>query len=193
MTGVRAVAVFCGSHAGADPAYAEAATAMGRGLAQAGITLIYGGGRIGMMGLVADAALAAGGQVQGVIPEFLMKWEVAHQGVADMQITDSMHSRKRRMFELADAFVTLPGGIGTLDETIEVLTWRQLKLHAKPILICDVAGSSRGLVGAIDAAVEQGFTGAEVRAFLEVLDGIDAVLDRLRELPARDATSGERL
>ncbi len=198
MSGIGAVAVFCGSRTGTHPAFAEAARALGRGLAEAGITLVYGGGRVGLMGLLADAALAANGTVRGVIPEFLVQWEVAHQGLADMRVTDSMHSRKRRMFEIADAFVTLPGGIGTLDETIEVLTWRQLRLHAKPILICDVGGSSHALTAAIDAAVEHGFTGPEVRTCFEVLDGPAAVLSRLRTLAseagnARDGSLPERL
>jgi uncharacterized protein (TIGR00730 family) len=193
MAGIHAVAVFCGSRAGADPAFAEAARALGRGLAEAGITLIYGGGRVGLMGILADAAIAAGGKVEGVIPEFLVKWEVAHTGLSALEVTDSMHSRKRRMFELADAFVSLPGGIGTLDETIEVLSWRQLRLHAKPILICDVAGSARGFVGAIDTAVEQGFADAGIRGFFEVLDGPAAVLAHLHALPAGNAAGADRL
>ena len=187
------VAVFCGSRLGRNPAYAEAARALGKGLAEAGMTMVYGGGRVGLMGEVANAALAAGGQVQGVIPDFLVKWEVAHQGVTDMEVTDTMHSRKHRMFELADAFVTLPGGIGTLDETIEVLSWRQLRLHAKPILICDVAGSARPFVAAIDAAVEQGFASPDVRHYVEVLEGADAVLRRLTELPVHAGGRLERL
>ena len=186
------VAVFCGSRLGHDPAYAEAARALGRGLAEAGMTLVYGGGRVGLMGEVATAALAAGGEVKGVIPDFLMKWEVAHRGVTDMEVTDTMHSRKHRMFELADAFVTLPGGIGTLDETIEVLSWRQLRLHAKPILFCDVGGSARAFVAAIDAAVEQGFASADVRGYIEVLEGADAVLARLAELPVQAGGLAER-
>ncbi len=193
MAGIHVVAVFCGSRGGADPAFAEAAQALGRGLAEAGITLIYGGGRVGLMGIMADAAIAAGGQVEGVIPEFLVKSEVAHAGLSALEVTDSMHSRKRRMFELADAFVSLPGGIGTLDETIEVLSWRQLRLHAKPILICDVAGSARGFVGAIDAAVEQGFADASIRGFFEVLDGAAAVLACLHALPAGTAGAADRL
>ncbi len=187
------VAVFCGSRLGHDPAYAEAARTLGRGLAEAGMTLVYGGGRVGLMGVVADAAMAAGGRVRGVIPDFLVKWEVAHKGVTDMEVTDTMHSRKHRMFERADAFVTLPGGIGTMDETIEVLSWRQLRLHAKPILICDVGGSARAFVSAIDAAVEQGFASAEVRAYIEVLAGPGAVLARLAELPVRAGGLAERL
>jgi uncharacterized protein (TIGR00730 family) len=182
VSGIRSVAVFCGSRPGNDPAYVEAARALGRGLAEAGITVIYGGGRSGMMGVVADAALAAGGRVEGVIPEFLMQWEVAHTGLGALEVTDGMHSRKRRMFEVADAFVTLPGGIGTLDETIEVLSWRQLKLHNKPILICDIAGSWRPFVAAIDAAVDQGFAGSEVPGFIDVVDSAAAVLERLRAI-----------
>jgi len=177
---IRSVAVFCGSRAGNDPAYAAAARRLGHGLATAGMTLVYGGGKVGLMGAVADAALAAQGTVEGIIPEFLVQWEVAHPGVADMRVTDSMHSRKRQMFERADAFVTLPGGLGTLDEAIEILTWRQLKQHDKPILICDVAGWARHFVGAIAATVEQGFADAAVLRFIEVLDGPDAVMDRLR-------------
>ncbi len=180
---IRAVAVFCGSRVGNDPAYAEAARVLGKGLAEAKITVIYGGGRAGMMGIVADAAIAAGGRVEGVIPEFLVKWEVAHTGLGALEVTDGMHSRKRRMFELADAFITLPGGIGTLDETIEVLSWRQLRLHDKPIIVCDVGGASRPFVAAIEAAVEQGFAGADVRGFIEVLDSAEAVLQRLSRGP----------
>ena len=176
---IRAVAVFCGSKAGNNPAYAAAAAALGRMLAEARMTLIYGGGRVGIMGLVADAALAAEGTVEGIIPDFLMQWEVAHPGVADMHVTDTMHTRKRRMFERADAFVTLPGGLGTLDETIEILTWRQLQLHDKPILICDTEGWARPFVRAIEATVEQGFADAAVLRFIEVLDGPEAVMARL--------------
>lgn len=177
---IRSVAVFCGSRAGNDPAFATAAATLGTAMAEAGMTLIYGGGRAGIMGIVADAALAAGGAVEGIIPEFLQQWEVAHPGVADMHVTDTMHTRKRRMFDRADAFVTLPGGLGTLDETIEILTWRQLKLHAKPILICDVAGWARPFAGAIAATVEQGFADAGILRFIEVLDGPEAVMARLR-------------
>jgi uncharacterized protein (TIGR00730 family) len=179
MAEIKTVAVFCGAQAGDDPAYREAAKALGRGLAEAGIRLVFGGGRIGLMGAVADAALAAGGRVVGIIPEFLTRWEVAHEGVADMTITDSMHSRKRRMFDLSDAFVTLPGGLGTLDETIEIITWRQLKLHDKPILLCDVKGSAQPLLAAIEAAIEHGFARSDVRRLYEVVDGVPAALRRL--------------
>ncbi len=179
MAEIKTVAVFCGAQAGDDPAYRAAAEALGRGLAEAGMTLVFGGGRIGLMGAVADACLAAGGRVVGVIPEFLTLWEVAHEGVADMTVTDSMHSRKRRMFDLSDAFVTLPGGLGTFDETIEIITWRQLKLHDKPILLCDVKGSSNALVAAIEDAVARGFARSDVLRLYEVVEGVPAVLARL--------------
>jgi uncharacterized protein (TIGR00730 family) len=182
MAGIGTVAVFCGAQAGDDPAYRAAAQALGRGLAESGIRLVFGGGRIGLMGAVADAALAAGGRVVGIIPEFLTRWEVAHEGVADMTVTDSMHTRKQRMFDLSDAFVTLPGGLGTLDETIEIITWRQLKLHDKPILLCDVKGSAAPLLAAIEAAIAHGFARPEVRRLYEVVDGVPAVLDRLMAL-----------
>ncbi|MBV9782298.1 MAG: TIGR00730 family Rossman fold protein [Acidisphaera sp.] len=184
MADIRSVAVFCGSHPGSHPAYRASAEAMGQGLAEAGIRLIYGGGRVGLMGAVADAALAAGGQVLGVIPEFLMRLEVAHEGLADLVITDTMHSRKRRMFELADAFVTLPGGLGTMDETIEIITWRLLRLHDKPIFLCDVEGSATAFLAAIDAAIDAGFAHADARRLFEVTDGVAEVLDRLRTTPA---------
>jgi uncharacterized protein (TIGR00730 family) len=151
-------------------------------MAEAGIKLVYGGGRIGLMGVVADAVLQAGGAVHGVIPEFLTRREVAHRSIAELDVTDSMHARKQRMFELADAFISLPGGLGTLDETVEILTWRQLHLHAKPILICDIAGSARPLLAAIEAAVAAGFGGAEVHGFYEVFQEVPALIDRLTRL-----------
>jgi uncharacterized protein (TIGR00730 family) len=163
MTEIHAVAVFCGSRTGNDPAYRSAAQALGRGLAKAGIRLVYGGGRIGLMGVIADAAVAAGGTVIGVIPEFLMRREVAHAGITDLVVTDTMHSRKQRMFEASDAFISLPGGLGTLDETIEIITWRQLGLHAKPILICDVAGSAAPFRATIEAAIAADFADPAAR------------------------------
>lgn len=184
MGDIHSVAVFCGASGGADPAFRAAAEALGRGLAEAGIRLVYGGGRVGLMGAIADAALGAGGRVVGVIPEFLRRWEVAHEGLAELVVTDSMHSRKRRMFELSDAFVALPGGLGTLDETIEIITWRQLKLHDKPVLLCDVLGSAAPLVAAIEAAIAAGFARSEVRGLFEVVPDVPALLARLRDLPS---------
>jgi uncharacterized protein (TIGR00730 family) len=145
------------------------------------------------MGAVADAVLAGGGEVTGVIPDFLTRLEVAHPGVDDLQVTDSMHTRKRMMFDMADAFVTLPGGFGTLDETVEVLTWRQLGLHAKPIILCNTAAWADALLGALRSTVAQGFASLDSLEMLEVLDGPEAVLARLAALPARAEAESARL
>jgi len=177
------VVVFCGAREGRDPAWREAAIALGQGLAKAGIRLIYGGGRLGLMGAVADAVLDEGGQVLGIIPEFLTAMEVAHDRVTDLVVTDSMHSRKRRMFELANAFVTMPGGLGTLDETVEIITWRQLGLHEKPILICNVGGWADGLLGAFETAVADGFAGPNTHQLYQVVPDVPAALDALAALP----------
>lgn len=193
MPDIHAVAVFCGARSGHDPAYRAAAQALGHGLARAGIRLVYGGGRIGLMGVLADAALAAGGSVVGVIPEFLMRREVAHDGLTELVLTDSMHSRKQQMFTLADAFISLPGGLGTLDETIEIVTWRQLQLHHKPVLICNVAGSARGFVAAIEAAIDADFATPAARELFEVLDGVPAVLRRLAHLHRAALSEATRL
>lgn len=193
MAAIHSIAVFCGSRLGHKPAYQAAARALGTGLAAARIRLVYGGGRVGMMGAVADAVLAGGGQVLGVIPDFLLQWEVAHPGVTDMVVTASMHARKQRMAEESDAFVALPGGLGTLDETIEIITWRLLRLHDKPILLCDVEGSAGPLEAAIEAAIAQGFAGPEARRSYEVVNGVTALLTRLTALPAGSGGASERL
>ena len=182
MPAIRSVAVFCGSRIGNRPAFREAAAELGQGLARAGMQLVFGGGRIGLMGALADAVLAAGGRVVGVIPDFLQQFEVAHQGVQELIVTDSMHTRKQRMFALADAFVSFPGGLGTFDETFEILTWRQLRLHDKPVLICDVDGSAAALLALIEGAIADGFAPAEARDFFEVADGVPALLARLAVL-----------
>lgn len=193
MPAIHSVAVFCGSRPGDHPAFAHAARTLGRSLGEAGIRLVYGGGRVGLMGAIADAVLAAGGEVLGVIPEFLTRLEVAHSGVTDMAVTDSMHSRKQRMFAESDAFISMPGGLGTLDETIEIITWRQLGLHDKPILVCDVAGSAAPLVGAIEGAIANGFARQETLRLFELVHGVPALLARLRELPSGAAVAAERL
>lgn len=190
---LRAVAVFCGSRMGRAPGYRAAATALGEGLAHAGIRLIYGGGRIGLMGAMADAVLAGGGSVVGVIPEFLQQTEVAHAGVSDLIVTDSMHTRKRHMFELADAFVSFPGGLGTFDETFEILTWRQLRLHDKPILICDIDGSAAPLLGLIEGSIADGFAPPEARDLYEVVVGVPALLERLTQVGTVRVAATERL
>ncbi len=181
-TALSSVAVFCGSRFGSNPSYAEAAEATGRGLAEAGIRLIYGGGKVGLMGVVADAALAAGGAVHGVIPRFLQSREVMHDGVENLLVTDSMHDRKQRMFEDADAFLVLPGGLGTFDELFEIVTWRQLRLHDKPILIVDVAGWARTLIATVDRAIADGFADPSARALFEHVPDVPTALARLAEL-----------
>jgi uncharacterized protein (TIGR00730 family) len=178
----NAVAVFCGSRFGTDPRHREAAATLGQALAEAGIRLVYGGGRVGLMGVVADAVLAAGGTVTGVIPTFLAKREVEHQGVTELIETATMHARKTIMAERADAFVMMPGGLGTFDETIEIITWRQLGLHDKPIILCDVAGSARPLITMLEAAVDMGFAGADTRRLYAVAEGAEAVLPLLATL-----------
>jgi uncharacterized protein (TIGR00730 family) len=170
-----------------------AAEALGRGLAALGMRLIYGGGRVGLMGTVADAVLAGGGQVIGIIPEFLTRREVAHEGLTERHVTDTMHTRKTRMFALADAFVTLPGGLGTLDETVEIITWRQLGLHDKPVLICNAAGWANGLIAAFDACVHDGFADADAAKLYEVLPDVPAVLDRLTRVAPQPAGDTSRL
>ncbi len=187
MPEIRSVAVFCGSRVGASPAYVAAAVALGESLANAGMRLIYGGGRIGLMGALADGALAAGGTVIGVIPDFLQRFEVAHAGCSELIVTDTMHTRKRRMFDLADAFVTLPGGLGTFDETFEILTWRQLKLHDKPILICNIEGSAAALLGLIEDSIRDGFAPPDARALYETVAGVPALMQRLVRMEAAPA------
>ncbi|NHO33441.1 LOG family protein [Acetobacter fallax] len=173
---IASVAVFCGSRFGNLPAYREAAVAMGCGLARAGIHLIYGGGYVGLMGAVADAAIEAGGTVTGIIPEFLEAREVMHRGITELIVTCSMHTRKQQMFADADAFAILPGGFGTFDEMMEIITWKQLQLHAKPILIVNVANWAAPALAMLDAAVAQGFASPEARALVQVVPDVSCAL-----------------
>jgi uncharacterized protein (TIGR00730 family) len=154
---LRSVCVFCGSSRGAHPAYLEAATVTGRTLAERGVTLVYGGARVGLMGAVADAALNAGGRVHGVIPTALMARELGHPGLTHLDEVGSMHERKARMAELSDGFIALPGGAGTLEEVAEIWTWAQLGLHAKPIGFLNVAGYFDHLFAFVDHAVAEAF------------------------------------
>jgi uncharacterized protein (TIGR00730 family) len=193
MTPIHSLAVFCGSRVGVSPVYAHAGRALGHGLGRAGIRLVFGGGRIGIMGIVADAVLQSGGKVLGVIPEFLTQWEVAHENVTQMVVTDSMHSRKQHLYEESDAFLIMPGGLGTFDEAFEIITWRQLRLHDKPILLCNVAGSIEPFVATIDHAIANGFADPGCRELFEVIEGVPAVLERLKTLPAGKGGPAERL
>ena len=173
---MRAVCVYCGSNAGTKPVYAGRAIAVGTRLAQQGLALVYGGGNVGLMGLIADAVLAAGGEVIGVIPEQLVGWEVAHRGVTRLEVVANMHERKARMFDLSDAFVALPGGFGTLDEMFEMLTWRQLGIGDKPCAFLDVDGFYTPLVAMMDRMVAEGFLHPDQRRDLWHGDDIGAML-----------------
>jgi uncharacterized protein (TIGR00730 family) len=175
---LSSVCVFCGSNGGADPAYVAAAQAVGAGLARRGIRTVYGGGRVGLMGALADSARAAGGEVVGVMPQALVDREIGHTGLDDLRVVDTMHERKALMVELADAFIALPGGIGTLEELFEVYTWAQLGIHAKPLALLDVAGYYEPLAAFLDHAVAQRFLRPETRAMLAVADSLEGVLER---------------
>lgn len=177
---MKAICVYCGSNAGAKPAYAGAARALGTRIANEGLALVYGGGNVGLMGQVADAALVAGGRVIGVIPQQLVDWEVAHRGVSELVIVDSMHARKQRMFEISDAFIALPGGFGTLDEMFEMLTWRQLGLGRKPCAFLDVEDFWQPLVAMMDTMVRERFLHQEQRNDLWHGEDIDALLAWMR-------------
>jgi uncharacterized protein (TIGR00730 family) len=166
MRALRSVCVYCGSNAGNRPLYAERAAALGTLLAREGIAVVYGGGNVGLMGIVADAALAAGGEVIGVIPEQLVNWEVAHRGLTKLEVVADMHTRKMRMFDLSDAFVALPGGFGTMDEMFEMLTWRQLGLGDRPCAFLDVDGFWSPLMTMLDRMVEERFLHPEQRTDL---------------------------
>ena len=183
---MKTICVYCGSNAGNNPAYAAQAKALGARLAAEGIALVYGGGNVGLMGIVADAVLANGGDVIGVIPQQLVDWEVAHRGVTRLEVVDSMHTRKARMFELSDGFVALPGGFGTLDEMFEMLTWRQLGLGKKPCAFLDVNGFWQPLMTMLDSMVRERFLHAEQRNDLWHGDDIDILLAWMRDyVPAQ--------
>ncbi|WP_328606517.1 TIGR00730 family Rossman fold protein [Amycolatopsis sp. NBC_00345] len=172
------VCVFCGSSMGLSPVYAEAASALGKLLAQRGIGLVYGGASVGTMGAVADAALAAGGEVIGVIPEALSRVEIAHAGLTELHVVADMHQRKAKMAALSDAFLALPGGAGTLEELFEVWTWAQLGLHGKPIGLVDVAGYYAPLMSFAEHMVTEGFLGADYRDLLTIDADAAKLLDR---------------
>ena len=167
--------VFCGASHGNDPRHTESARRLGRACAEAGIALVTGGGAIGLMGVAADAALAAGGRVTGIIPAFLRQREIAHAGLDEIVVARDMHDRKQRMFALADAFVALPGGVGTLDEIVEALTWRTLGLHRKPVMLFDTA-YWRPLVALLRHMTENGFLSADAARACEATDDIARVL-----------------
>jgi len=177
---MKRICVFCGSSAGRNPAYRDAAEALGRLLAREGIGLVYGGSSVGLMTAVADAALAAGGEVIGVIPHSLVAKEIAHPGLSALHVVGTMHERKALMAELADGFVALPGGMGTFDEFFEVVTWAQLGIHVKPCGLLNVGGYYDRLTAFLDHAVAEGFVKGEHREMIVVEERPEALLERFR-------------
>ncbi|MFW2831595.1 TIGR00730 family Rossman fold protein [Sphingomonas sp. ID0503] len=178
---MRSICVFCGSSPGFDPAYRAAAERLGAALAVRDITLVYGGGSVGLMGVVADAALAKGGRVTGVIPDSLAALEVEHRGLTELILTGSMHERKAIMADRADGFIAIPGGIGTLEELFEIWTWAQLGDHAKPVGLLNVAGFYDPLLRFLDHVVRQGFLKIEHRDLLQVESEVGPLLDKLAD------------
>jgi len=180
MAKLRRVCVYCGSTSGNRPSFAVAAAGLGQLLAREGIGVVYGGASVGLMGIVADAALAAGGEVIGVLPDKLFEREVAHAGLTELHTVGSMHERKALMSDLADAFVALPGGYGTIEEVVEAVTWTQLGIHAKPVGLLDVEGYFEHLVAFLDRGVADGLLRTESRSLLLCDDDQVRLLERLR-------------
>jgi hypothetical protein len=189
---MKAVCVYCGSRMGNRPAYAEAARGLGKTLAERGITLVYGGGDVGLMGVIANAAMAAGGQVIGVIPQALVDKEVGHHAVSELIVVPDMHQRKLKMATLADAFIALPGGIGTLEELFETFTWLQLGFHQKPVGLLDVEGYFGHLTTFLDRMVEENFLRADQLAMLHRNTQAESLLDELAGFEAPDSESYAR-
>lgn len=192
MGEIRSLCVFCGSRVGADPIYAEAARQLGRELAERHVSLIYGGGSIGLMGIVMQSVLDHGGVVTGIIPEFLMRREVGNPVLTELIVVDSMHERKQRMFELADAFAVLPGGLGSLDEAIEIITWQQLGLHAKPIALLSVADYWSSFEMLVEQVIEQGFADAAIRGLFSVHADVASLLSGLQARVTQRADAASR-
>jgi uncharacterized protein (TIGR00730 family) len=176
---VKRLAIYCGSATPSDPVYIDNAREVGRTLAERGIGVVYGGGKLGLMGAIADSALAAGGEVIGVIPQALVDAEVAHRGLTELHVVDTMHQRKQAFTDLSDGFVTLPGGTGTMDELWEAMSWAQIGYHAKPVGLLNVGGYYDGLISFVRTMGDVGFLRAQHRDLLIVDDSLDALLDRM--------------
>lgn len=189
MNNMKRLAVYCGSAAGSRPEFADATRATAAAMVGHGVDLVYGGGRLGLMGLIADSVLGAGGRVYGVIPKALVNLEVAHNGVTELYTVETMHERKAKMTDLADAFLALPGGIGTLDELFEAWSWNALGYHAKPFCLLNVDGFWDGMIEFIDHATKSGFLSAQRRKQLLVASTPDEALELLDEAAAA-ATQG---
>jgi uncharacterized protein (TIGR00730 family) len=185
---VTSLCVFCGANTGTRAVYRDGAAALGRAMAANGTALVYGGGRVGLMGAIADAVIHAGGSVTGVIPDFLVDKELAHPEATKMVVVPDMHTRKKAMFDLSEAFCVLPGGVGTLDETFEIVTWRQLHRHNKPIVLLNIDGYWSHLVGLLDRIIEEGFMHKGNAALVTVVDRPEDVLGAIEaELEAPKA------
>ena len=191
---VKSVCVYCGASSGASETFLEIATDVGRALGEHRIRLVYGGGGIGLRGAVADAALSAGGEVVGIIPEHLQQAELGHRGLTDLKIVDSMHTRKRMMFDLSEAFIVLPGGMGTLDETFEIITWRQLGMHDKPIILVNHGEYWDPFLDLIDHVIDNGFARPAARQLFSVVSGVGRLFDLLKAQPqTREPSYPERI
>jgi len=186
MTAIKSLCVFCGSRFGASPAYEAAARKLGEMMLERHIRLVYGGGSIGLMGVVADTVANGGGEVIGIIPKFLEELEVGKTDVSEFIVTDNMHSRKHKMFDLSDGFVSLPGGLGTLDETFEIMTWKQLQIHAKPIVVMNVEGYWSGLQQLIEDTINGGFAHEKARDLISIVETPEEVFDALDSAPQPD-------
>ncbi|MDP6689524.1 MAG: TIGR00730 family Rossman fold protein [Alphaproteobacteria bacterium] len=184
MAEISSICVYCGSRFGQQQEYRDTAIALGQEIARRGIRLVYGGGHVGLMGAVADASLAAGGEVIGVIPKHLQDWEVGHHGLTELHVVDTMHARKQLMFELSDGFVALPGGIGTLDETFEIISWRQLRLHDKPLVILDDGGYWQPMAELLRAVVAGGFADRGIADFYAMAGDVEGVFAALDAAPS---------
>ncbi|MBK8906848.1 MAG: TIGR00730 family Rossman fold protein [Rhodospirillales bacterium] len=190
---VRSVCVLCGSREGHNPAYRDAAARLGAILADERVRLVYGGGSIGLMGVIADAVLSGGGQVVGVIPDFLLKYEVGHRQLSELITTGSMQDRKRVMFEMSDGFVVLPGGLGTLDEAFEYITWKQLRLHAAPIVVLDIDGYWEPFHKLVEAVVAARFADPMAGSLYSVVTAAEDVLPALDAAPLVQPSASRRL
>jgi uncharacterized protein (TIGR00730 family) len=189
MVHINSICVFCGSSNGRDSAYVEAAVRLGHDMAKAGIRLVYGGGGIGLMGTVARSVLEHGGAVTGIIPEFLVRKEIMLEGVKDLHVVPDMHTRKRMMFEQADAFVALPGGIGTLEEVVEQMTWAQLGRHKKPIVLADIGGFWAPLIGLISHMHDEAFVRDGYAVKYQVADSAEAIVPLVQKTAERLAAT----
>lgn len=176
---IKAIAVFCGSQSGTNPAHAQHAAELGQLLGSLGIKLVYGGGKKGLMGVIADQAMAGGGEVMGVIPQVLLEWEQQHKEITELIVVPDMHTRKKMMYELSDAAIILPGGFGTLDEFFEMLTWNQLKIHDKPIFILNTGGFYTALMTHLKVMEAEGFLYEKVEARIKICDNPAMLMNRV--------------